>query len=105
MQRLYTVVSDGGLGLGSSVRSLTQWHRWCGLCPCRHSRLDAISFLPYALLASKTQLPGNTPATQIHVPLCLKIMLPGITCCDAVFFAPRRRPAESLGPLARPWAA
>lgn len=32
-------------------------------------------------------------------------MFPGTTYSDAVFLAPRRRPAESPGPLARPCAA
>jgi len=41
----------------------------------------------------------------LHLPLCLNIMFPGTTYSEADFFAPSRLPAESLGPLARPWAA
>jgi len=44
-------------------------------------------------------------AGQRFSPLCLNMMFPGATYSDADFLAPRRRPAESVGPLARPWVA
>ncbi len=39
-----------------------------------------------------------------RVPRCLKRMLPGTTYWPSAFLEPRRLPAVSLGPLARPWA-
>ena len=44
-----------------------------------------------------------SPGNQC-VPRCLKRMFPGTTYSPPVFFAPRRLPAPSFAPLARPWA-
>lgn len=40
-----------------------------------------------------------------NIPLCLKIILPGTTHSEEPFLAPSLRPAESVGPLARPCCA
>ena len=62
-------------------------------------------FRPCAKMGSLVSYKNGQSVLAQILPLCLKMILPGITYCDAVFFAPRRRPAESPGPLARPWDA